>query len=57
MHEKKKIVTYEMIKRCPNKILLLDHYNWDGTCRCNDRDHTIMERAGYRWDTKIQRWV
>jgi hypothetical protein len=38
------------IGRCPHLILLPDHYRADGSCRCDDADHTEMGDWGYKWD-------
>jgi hypothetical protein len=34
---------------CPHTILMAEHYRPDGSCRCNDPEHTIMREWGYRW--------
>ena len=40
--------------RCPHCIFDSDHYRKDGSCRCNDINHTIMAVWGYKW--KNGRW-
>ena len=52
-----KIVTIKNsdIGKCPHVIMVPEHYNNDGTCRCNDADHQDMEEWGYKWDGKS--WI
>ena len=38
------------IQRCPHVILMEEHYRNDGSCRCNDKTHTVMLQWGYVWD-------
>jgi hypothetical protein len=37
------------IQRCPHFIMVAEHYRADGSCRCNDREHTEMKEWGYKW--------
>ncbi len=37
------------IQRCPNVIMLADHYRADGSCRCDDPAAPDMAEAGYEW--------
>lgn len=43
------------IKACPHFIMMPEHYRADGTCRCNDPEHTIMEEWEYTWNGEV--WV
>ena len=44
----------DMLK-CPHCIMVAEHYRADGSCRCDDPDHTEMRAGGYRW--KKGRWT
>jgi len=35
--------------KCPHFIMVAEHYRDDGSCRCNDRSHTVMQKWGYHW--------
>ncbi len=37
------------IKACPHLIMVPEHFRDDGTCRCDDPEHTEMVDAGYEW--------
>jgi len=41
--------------KCPHFIMLPSHYRDDGSCRCNDHEHTEMADWGYTW--KGGSWV
>ncbi len=43
------------IGKCPHYIMVFEHYNNDGSCRCNDKTHTIMKEWGYTW--KDGKWI
>lgn len=43
------------INRCPHVILVANHYRADGSCRCDDADHSEMKQWGYRWNGYL--WV
>ena len=45
-----RVIRREDIMRCPNFILVPDHYNADGTCRCNDELHSEMKEWGFEWN-------
>ena len=49
---KKKVVfiNHLDIHKCPHVIMVPEHYNNDGSCRCNDEDHQDMKEWGYEWD-------
>jgi len=46
----------DMLK-CPQCIMVPKHYRPDGSCRCDDPDHTEMAEWEYTWDEETQRWV
>lgn len=37
------------ILKCPNCILVADHYREDGTCKCDDPSEAVMREWGYAW--------
>lgn len=37
------------IARCPHVIIMAEHYREDGTCKCNDKNETVMREWGYKW--------
>jgi hypothetical protein len=37
------------LQKCPHFILVASHYRDDGTCKCNDKNETVMRQWGYRW--------
>lgn len=43
------------ILACPHVIMVPDHYRLDGSCRCDDANHSIMADWGYTWDKN--RWI
>ena len=56
-HGKVKVMHRAMIEKCPFVIITPEHYRDDGSCRCNEREHTIMQEWGYTWDDTAQRWT
>lgn len=46
----------EAVKGCRFFILDPEHYRDNGTCRCDDPDHEIMDAWGYVWDNTMERW-
>jgi hypothetical protein len=42
-------IRQEDIQSCPHCIMVQEHYNEDGTCRCKDKAHTEMKDWGYNW--------
>ncbi len=44
-----RLIKQSDIQRCPHYIMVPTHYRDDGTCRCNDKEHTEMREWGYRW--------
>ena len=36
--------------KCPHCIIMPEHYNKDGSCRCGDITHKVMIEWGYEWD-------
>lgn len=44
----KTIKQSDMVK-CPHYIMAHEHYRNDGTCRCNDSEHSEMKEWGYKW--------
>jgi hypothetical protein len=52
----RRIISSAAIRDCPHKILDPRHFRpVEGTCRCDDPDHTIMASWGYEW--KNGRWT
>jgi hypothetical protein len=43
------------IRACPHVIMMPEHYRDDGSCRCNDPEHTEMAEWGYAWDGEAWR--
>lgn len=44
------------VRRCRWLIMVASHYRDDGTCRCDDPEHTEMQEWGYTWDSELKRW-
>lgn len=44
------------IRKCPAFIMVPEHYREDGSCRCNDPDHTEMSEWGYIWNDLEGHW-
>lgn len=44
-----KSITQGQFMKCPFFIMELEHYNEDGTCKCNDPDHQkfMMKHWGH----------
>lgn len=53
---KVKILLQSAIDKCPHVIFMPDHYRDDGSCKCNDKNETVMKTWGYRWNKKLNRW-
>jgi hypothetical protein len=51
-----RILKQSDILKCPYCIMMPEHYNQDGTCRCTDPTHTEMKEWGYKWDKTLLRW-
>lgn len=51
---KVRLIKQSDMRRCPHFIMMPSHYREDGTCRCDDPDHTEMKEWGYVWEA---RWV
>ena len=47
----------DVLMRCPQLILMVDHYRKDGTCRCDDHMHIEMLSWGYIWDNQTGMWT
>lgn len=45
------------MQKCPHFIMVAEHYNADGSCKCNEREHGIMEDWGYVWNADKHTWV
>ena len=43
------------LAKCPYCIWMAEHYREDGSCRCDDPDHSEMREWGYRWNG--ERWT
>jgi len=41
---------------CPWYILDPMHYRADGSCRCDDPEHSKMLEWGYKWNRKAGEW-
>ena len=50
-------LTLSAIANCPHLIFDAGHYRTDGTCRCDEPDHTVMAAAGYIWEAQSRRWA
>jgi len=37
------------LMKCPHFIIAPEHYREDGTCKCNDKNETVMREWGYEW--------
>jgi hypothetical protein len=51
-----KTVKRSDIDSCPHLIMVPEHYNDDGTCRCGDQTHQEMADWGYTWSDVDRRW-
>ena len=56
-HGKITIMRHSDIEQCPFRIMTPEHYRADGTCRCNEREHGIMEEWGYVWNADKHTWI
>jgi hypothetical protein len=56
-HGRLTILNQDMFKTCPFRIMMPEHYRADGTCKCNEREHAIMEEWGYKWDANEHKWI
>jgi hypothetical protein len=45
------------IMACPHLIIAAEHYREDGSCRCDDPDHSLMVEWEYSWDAETRRWT
>lgn len=45
------------IMACPHIIMVPEHYREDGSCRCDDINHSEMVMWGYKWDLEKKQWV
>ena len=43
------------MRKCPHFIMMADHYRTDGSCRCDDPEHTDMSEWEYEWNGKA--WI
>lgn len=50
-------MTHAQIRACPHFIIDPSHYRPDGSCRCDDPEHTVMRPWGYRWREDLGRWA
>jgi len=37
------------IGKCPHFIMVPEHYNDDGSCKCKDSEAVVMKEWGYKW--------
>ena len=45
------------IMKCPHYIMLPEHYNSEGTCKCRDPNETVLAEWGYVWDAERRIWA
>jgi len=50
-------ISHAAIANCPHLILVPEHYNGDGSCRCTDRRHSEMATWGYIWNADKGQWT
>ena len=46
-----------MLQSCPHFIISPDHYNADGSCKCNDPHDANMKEWGYEWNDREKVWA
>lgn len=44
-----RLIKQSDMRKCPHFIMDPRHYRKDGSCFCNDPDHTEMAEWGYEW--------
>lgn len=44
-----RVISHASIALCPHTILVPEHYDEDGKCRCTDPEHREMAEWGYKW--------
>jgi len=42
-------ISQNSIKKCPHFIMMPEHYRPDETCKCDDKNETVMIDWGYVW--------
>jgi len=42
-------IAQSRLSACPHCIMVAEHYREDGSCKCNDRNETVMKEWGYTW--------
>lgn len=45
------------VRNCFHTILVPEHYNEDGSCKCRDKSDPNMPKDGYVWSDEERRWV
>ena len=48
-------IRQDSVRACPWIIFDPKHYRTNGTCRCDDPEHSEMKEWGYVWDGKA--WI
>jgi len=51
-----RIIKQSDMMKCPHFIMIPNHYRDDGTCKCNDKNETVMAEWGYVWSDEKKRW-
>lgn len=52
-----KVLKQSDIGKCPHVIFEPSHYRENGSCRCDDPNHTEMGEWGYKWFAAGKRWI
>lgn len=52
-----RVIKHSAIAACPFTILMMEHYDEKGNCRCTDPSHTGMIVWGYKWNEEEGRWI
>jgi len=50
-------ISQNSIKRCPHFILVPEHYRPNETCKCDDRNESVMSEWGYKWSNRLSQWI
>jgi len=43
-------ISQNSIGKCPHFIMLPEHYRPNETCKCDDKNETVMSEWGYTWN-------
>lgn len=44
-----RFIPQSAMMRCPNFIIVPEHYRANHTCKCDDPNETVMKEWGYKW--------